>query len=43
MERRFHGFTLVHIPRVENIAVDALAKAAAQGEALLPEVFYQAK
>lgn len=41
MERRLQGFTLVHIPRAENAAADALAKAAAQGEALPPEVFYE--
>lgn len=34
MERHFAGFTLVHIPRAENMAADSLAKAVVQGEAM---------
>lgn len=41
MEHRFQGFTRVHIPKVENMEADSLAKAAAQREGLPPEVFYE--
>jgi ribonuclease HI len=41
MEKHFEGFTLKHIPRSENSEADQLAKAAAQNEALPPDVFYQ--
>lgn len=40
LEQKFQGFTVIHIPRAENEEADALAKAAAQGAALPPEVFY---
>lgn len=41
MERRFEGFTLVHISRPENATADVFAKAATQGEDLPLEFFYQ--
>jgi ribonuclease HI len=39
LERRFQGFTLKHIPRVENIDVDELAKAAANNLPLPTDTF----
>lgn len=41
MEHRFAGFTLVHIPRAENMVANSVAKAVAQGETLPPDVFYE--
>jgi hypothetical protein len=40
LERQFKGFTLQHVDRAKNKEVDALAKAAARGEALPFDVFY---
>jgi hypothetical protein len=40
IERQFKGFTLQHVDRAKNEEADALAKAAARGEALLSDVFY---
>jgi phage terminase Nu1 subunit (DNA packaging protein) len=40
LERQFKGFTLQHVDRNRNEEVDALAKAAARGEALPSDVFY---
>jgi ribonuclease HI len=39
-ERQFKGFTLQHVDRTKNKEADALAKAAAKGEALPSDVFY---
>jgi ribonuclease HI len=40
LERQFKGFTLQHVDRARNDEADALAKAAARGEALPSDVFY---
>jgi hypothetical protein len=40
LEKQFKGFTLQHVERSKNEEADALAKAAAKGEALLSNVFY---
>jgi hypothetical protein len=40
LERQFKGFTLQHVDRAKNEEADALAKAAAKGEALPSYVFY---
>jgi ribonuclease HI len=40
LEKQFKGFTLQHVDRNKNEEVDALAKAAAKGEALPSDVFY---
>jgi ribonuclease HI len=40
LERQFEGFTMQHVDRTRNEEVDALAKAAARGEALPSNVFY---
>jgi ribonuclease HI len=40
LERQFKGFTLQHVDRAKNDEADALAKAAARGEALPSDVFY---
>jgi ribonuclease HI len=40
LERQFKGFTLQHVDRARNEEADALAKAAARGEALPSVVFY---
>jgi ribonuclease HI len=40
LERQFKGFTLQHVDRAKNEEADALAKAAARGEALPSNVFY---
>jgi ribonuclease HI len=40
LERQFKGFTLQHVDRAKNEEADALAKAAARGEALPSDVFY---
>jgi ribonuclease HI len=40
LERQFKGFTLQHVDRSKNEEADALAKAAAKGEALPSDVFY---
>jgi ribonuclease HI len=40
LERQFKGFTLKHVDRAKNKEADALAKAAARGEALPFDVFY---
>jgi hypothetical protein len=40
LERQFKGFTLQHVDRARNENADALAKAAAKGEALPSDVFY---
>jgi ribonuclease HI len=39
-ERQFKGFTLQHVDHAKNEEADALAKAAARGEALPSDVFY---
>ena len=41
LERRFYGFTLQYIPRVENAEADELAKAATNNLSVPNEVFYQ--
>jgi ribonuclease HI len=41
LERQFKGFTLQHVDRARNEEADTLAKAAARGEALPSNVFYQ--
>jgi hypothetical protein len=40
LERQFKSFTLQHVDRAKNEEADALAKAAARGEALPSDVFY---
>jgi ribonuclease HI len=40
LERQFKGFTLQHVDRAKNEEADALAKAAARGEALPSNLFY---
>jgi ribonuclease HI len=40
LERQFKGFTLQNVDRAKNEEADALAKAAARGEALPSDVFY---
>jgi ribonuclease HI len=40
LERQFKGFTLQHVDRARIEEADALAKAAARGEALPSDVFY---
>jgi hypothetical protein len=40
LEKQFKGFTLQHVERNKNEEVDALAKAAAKGEAVPSDVFY---
>jgi hypothetical protein len=40
LEKQFEGFTLQHVDRAKNEEADALAKAAAKGEALPFDVFY---
>jgi hypothetical protein len=40
LEKQFKGFTLQHVDRARNEEADALAKAAATGEALPSDVFY---
>jgi ribonuclease HI len=40
LKKQFKGFTLQHVERNKNEEADALAKAAAKGEALPSDVFY---
>jgi ribonuclease HI len=40
LENQFKGFTLQHVDRARNEEADALAKAAARGEALPSDMFY---
>jgi hypothetical protein len=40
LESQFKGFTLQHVDRNKNKEADALAKAAAKGEALPSDVLY---
>jgi hypothetical protein len=40
LEKQFKGFTLQHVDHARNEEADALAKAAARGEALPSDVFY---
>ena len=40
MEKRFKGFTVIHIPRDQNKKADKLAKATARKEVLPPDMFY---
>jgi hypothetical protein len=40
LKKQFKGFTLQHVNRNKNEEADALAKAAAKGEALPSNVFY---
>jgi hypothetical protein len=42
LERQFKGFSLQHVNCNKNKEADALAKAAAKGEALPSDVFYHA-
>jgi hypothetical protein len=41
LERGFQGFTLKHIPRLENAEADELAKAAANNLPMPQGIFYQ--
>jgi hypothetical protein len=41
LERQFRGYTVHHIDRSKNEEADALAKAAAKGDSLYSDVFYQ--
>jgi ribonuclease HI len=41
MERHFQGFTIEHLPRKRNGEADELAKKAARGEAMPPDVFFK--
>jgi ribonuclease HI len=41
LERRFQGFTLKHIPRLENLEADELAKAAANGSPMPTRTFFK--
>jgi ribonuclease HI len=41
MERHFRGFTIEHLPRKRNGEADELAKKAARGEAMPPDVFFE--
>jgi hypothetical protein len=41
LEASFEGFSVKHIPRVENEHADLLAKSAAQGLPLPSEVFFE--
>jgi ribonuclease HI len=41
MERHFRGFTVEHLPRKNNSEADELAKKAARGEAMPPDVFFE--
>jgi hypothetical protein len=41
MERHFRGFTIEHLPRKRNGEADELAKKAATGEAMPPDVFFE--
>jgi hypothetical protein len=41
MERHFQGFTIEHLPRKRNGEADELAKKAATGEAMPPDVFFE--
>jgi hypothetical protein len=41
LEQRFQGFTLKHIPRLENLEADELAKAAANNLSMPNGTFFQ--
>jgi hypothetical protein len=41
MERHFWGFTMDHLPRKRNGEADELAKKAARGEVMPPDVFFE--
>jgi hypothetical protein len=41
MERHFRGFTIEHLARKNNGEADELAKKAARGEAMPPDVFFE--
>jgi hypothetical protein len=41
MERDFRGFTVEHLPRMNNGEADELAKKAARGEAMPPDIFFE--
>jgi ribonuclease HI len=41
MERHFRGFTIEHLSRKNNGEADELAKKAARGEAMPPDVFFE--
>jgi ribonuclease HI len=41
MKKNFNGYTVQHIPRVENNEADMLAKDATQNLPLPPEVFFE--
>jgi hypothetical protein len=41
MERHFRGFTIEHLPRKGNGEADKLAKKAAKGEAMPPDVLFE--
>jgi ribonuclease HI len=41
MERHFRGFTIEHLPRKNNSEADELAKKAARGEVMPPDVLFE--
>jgi hypothetical protein len=41
MEKHFKGYSVHHIPRNENNEEDKLAKAAAQNQAMPPDMFFK--
>jgi ribonuclease HI len=41
MERHFQGFSIEHLPRKSNGEADELAKKAARGEVMPPDVFFE--
>jgi hypothetical protein len=41
MERHFQGFTIEHLPRINNSEADELAKKVVKGEAMPPDVFFE--
>jgi hypothetical protein len=41
MERHFRGFTIEHFPRKNNSEAHELAKKAARGEAMPPDIFIE--
>jgi ribonuclease HI len=41
MEKHFKGYSVHHIPRNDNNEADKLAKAAAQNQAMPPDVFFE--
>jgi hypothetical protein len=41
MERHFKGYSVQHIPRVDNNEADKLSKVAARNQELPPDVFFE--